>query len=354
MKYIVYLTTNKINNKIYVGVHKTEDPNIFDGYIGNSINIFKANPELKHPKIPFHKAVKKYGYNAFVRSTIQVFDSEEEALNLESLIVDENFIAREDTYNIALGGGLPPLPNKVIYQYSLNGDFIKEWESLVVASKEYNISSNNIGIAATYKRTSANHLWSFIKVDKLNIQEYHIYSPKIPIYLYDINKNYIRSYESMSECFKDLNVNLSTVQRAVKLGNCVNDFYLSTVLSSKFIAPIIPKVTGDIHQYDLDGNYIRSYTNKEELGIFKIGDINRSIREGRTYKGYIWIRGEKLDKVPPRKVNKIRKIGQYTMDGKLVKIFNTLREARIEFPNVSKVLRGTANHCHNFKFKYLE
>lgn len=354
MKYIVYLTTNKINNKIYVGVHKTEDPNIFDGYIGNSINIFKANPELKHPKIPFHKAVKKYGYNAFVRSTIQVFDSEEEALNLESLIVDENFIAREDTYNIALGGGLPPLRNKVIYQYSLNGDFIREWESLVAVSKEYNISSNNIGIAATYKRTSANHLWSFIKVDKLNIQEYHIYSAKIPIYLYDINKNYIRSYESMSECFKDLNVNLSTVQRAVKLGNCVNDFYLSTVLSSKFITPIIPKVTGDIHQYDLDGNYIRSYTNKEELGIFKIGDINRSIKEDRTYKGYIWIRGEKLDKVPPRKVNKIRKIGQYTMDGKLVKTFNTLREARAEFPNVSKVLRGTANHCHNFKFKYLE
>ena len=42
------------------------------------------------------------------------------------------------------------------------------------------------------------------------------------------------------------------------------------------------------------------------------------------------------------------------MDGKLVKTFNTLREARAEFPNVSKVLRGTANHCHNFKFKYLE
>ena len=42
------------------------------------------------------------------------------------------------------------------------------------------------------------------------------------------------------------------------------------------------------------------------------------------------------------------------MDGKLVKTFNTLREARAEFPNVSKALRGIANHCHNFKFKYLE
>ena len=42
------------------------------------------------------------------------------------------------------------------------------------------------------------------------------------------------------------------------------------------------------------------------------------------------------------------------MEGKLVKVFNTLREARVEFPSVSKVLNGTAKHCHNFTFKYLE
>ena len=78
---------NLKNNKIYVGVHGTEDPNIFDGYIGNSINIFKCNNELKYPKIPFHKAVKKYGYNAFKRTTIQIFDTEEEALDLEEQIV---------------------------------------------------------------------------------------------------------------------------------------------------------------------------------------------------------------------------------------------------------------------------
>lgn len=321
MKYIVYLTTNKINNKIYVGVHGTENPDEFDGYIGNSINVFNINSELNHPKIPFHRAVKKYGYSAFVRNIIQVFDTKEEALDLEALIVDENFIAREDTYNITLGGGLPPLHNKAVYQYSLEGEFIKEWKSLTDVSKVYNISGNNIGIAATYKRTSANYLWSFIRVDKLNIQEYNIYNPKIPIHLYDIDKNYIQSYKSMTECFKDLNVNLSTVQRAIKLGTCINNFYLSTILSSKFILPTVPELVGDIHQYNLDGSYVRSYTNKNQLGNFKIGDINRSIKEQRTHKGYIWTRGEKLDSVPPKKVNKIRRVGQFTMDGGFSKNF---------------------------------
>ena len=40
------------------------------------------------------------------------------------------------------------------------------------------------------------------------------------------------------------------------------------------------------------------------------------------------------------------------MDGKYIKTFKTVREARKEFPNVSKVLSGKANHCHNFIFKY--
>ena len=42
LKYIVYLTTNKINNKIYIGVHKT-DPTQFDGYIGCGAYINKPN-----------------------------------------------------------------------------------------------------------------------------------------------------------------------------------------------------------------------------------------------------------------------------------------------------------------------
>lgn len=44
MKYIVYLTTNinsSINgiNRIYIGVHQTKNPEIFDGYIGCGVYV---------------------------------------------------------------------------------------------------------------------------------------------------------------------------------------------------------------------------------------------------------------------------------------------------------------------------
>lgn len=34
MKYIVYKTTCLVNSKIYIGYHRTSNPEVFDGYLG--------------------------------------------------------------------------------------------------------------------------------------------------------------------------------------------------------------------------------------------------------------------------------------------------------------------------------
>lgn len=49
VKYIVYQTTCLVNNKIYIGVHKTHTPDKFDGYLGCDVNI-NFPITLKNPK----------------------------------------------------------------------------------------------------------------------------------------------------------------------------------------------------------------------------------------------------------------------------------------------------------------
>jgi hypothetical protein len=103
MKYIVYCTTNIINKYIYIGWHKTKNPDEFDGYIGNGIYITQPST-YAHPKTKFAYAVKEFGPKNFIRNTIAVFDSLEEATSLEEYIVNEEFLQRSDVYNMVLGG----------------------------------------------------------------------------------------------------------------------------------------------------------------------------------------------------------------------------------------------------------
>jgi len=88
-QYIVYKTTNTINNMIYVGVHKIQ-PNVDDRYLGSN----------KH----LNRSIKKHGRKNFIRDTLFECESKDEAYDLEMIIVDEIFIKRKDVYNEKCGG----------------------------------------------------------------------------------------------------------------------------------------------------------------------------------------------------------------------------------------------------------
>ena len=145
MKYIVYQTVNKINNKIYIGVHGTEIDE-FDGYIGNGVSIYRPATYM-NPKTPFQYAVKKYGIKNFIRTTIKEFENEEDAYKLEEQLVNEQFLKREDVYNLALGGRITELanPRKKVYMYDLNGNFEREFDSVNSAGRFLNPEARGAG-----------------------------------------------------------------------------------------------------------------------------------------------------------------------------------------------------------------
>lgn len=88
MFYYLYQITNLVNNKIYIGVHKTVDIN--DGYMGSGKVI--------------RDAIKKYGIDNFKKDILEYFDTSDAMYAKEKQIVTDEFLLREDVYNLALGG----------------------------------------------------------------------------------------------------------------------------------------------------------------------------------------------------------------------------------------------------------
>lgn len=86
--FTVYKTTCLVNSKIYIGVHKTADPN--DAYLGSGRTLISA--------------VRKYGEASFTKEVLHTYTSEAAAYAKEGELVTEDFVVRDDTYNLIPGG----------------------------------------------------------------------------------------------------------------------------------------------------------------------------------------------------------------------------------------------------------
>lgn len=256
MIWIVYLTTNKVNNKIYIGVHKTASLD-FDGYIGCGVDIFDSN-SYKNPKTHFQYAVKKYGVAAFERTILRSFSNETDALDLEAWLVTKEFVTRPDTYNMELGGGRISKP--------------------------------------------------------LNSKEVHIY---------DINGKYLQSFMSQSDASRFIygdTRNVGTICRAIKTGEFCKGYQVSNI----------------------------KYPFMKDYETFKKGRYSKMVKTIQaTYLG--------TDN-PALQFTRAKKVGQYTLEGKLVKVWDSQTQCcKVgKFTNVQAVIEGKRKQCKGFTFKYIE
>lgn len=361
MKYIIYLTTNlksKINgiNRIYVGVHKTEDPSIFDGYIGCGIYIQQPST-YKYPKTPFQYAVKKYGINAFERKILFIYDNEDEAYKKEGEIVNSDFIKQDHVYNIALGGKVEDrwLP---LYQFDLNGNLIKKWEKSKEAYEFYGYDQDKFKSYKKNKCIFLNSYWSTSPT--INIDEYSRKTLKNPTYLYSKGGKLIKEYSSQTECAKDINYDNGELSRAIKNQTLIKkQYFVSNMLMDEFIIkPRKKYIDKTYYVYTADNKFIGKFIGKELMNAINLhswNHINHIFTKNKNWYKDFYISFEEIDKVPPKRFKNGICIDIYDKYGNFIEQLKSMKEVREKYNIPSSKLKNIQlgdKYYGNYIFKY--
>jgi len=87
--YYVYKTVNLINNKFYIGVHKSKTKHD-KSYFGSGVALSRA--------------IEKHGIENFSNTVLAYYDSLQDAYAAEKLMVTEDTVNQKDCYNMIPGG----------------------------------------------------------------------------------------------------------------------------------------------------------------------------------------------------------------------------------------------------------
>lgn len=266
MNYIVYKTTNLINGKVYVGVHRT-NPEIFDGYIGCGV----SHKDKKKNKKGFPKAVAKYGYSNFKRETLFIFEDSEkgmlQAYTKEAEIVDIDWVKSPHNYNLAVGGKFTVYNNlkKEIAQYTIDGKFIRTWESISEAERCLELTSLSNALNGVSKYCG-NFQWRLYNGDCSDIEP--VQTKEKAIYQFDLQGNLLKVWKSITEASLEFK---NTESAKVNISNALNlrtrqafGYYWS--FKNKFdYNPYTPNKA--VAKYDDFGNFLESYTSIKDAAI---------------------------------------------------------------------------------------
>lgn len=287
--YKIYMHKNKINGKVYIGQTYTS----LRARFGKNGIGYKGCPI-------FWSAIQKYGWGNFEHIIL-----EENITNSESANEREKYYISlynstdcNNGYNIQLGGSEQTKLSLTVYQYSLDGEYIKSYNSVSDANRDNNISDGKISDCCNGKRKSAGgYRWSYEKCE--NLGEYICGTNSKMVHKYSLLGDYIETYEHLSDVVKEMNLT-----HGGHISNCCNgtrDTAYGFMWSYEKHEKINPARNThnqgvSVIQYDLDMNIINKFDNGIEASK-QFGDksqkaymsINRCLnKKSKSAYGYYW------------------------------------------------------------------
>ena len=223
------------------------------------------------------------------------------------------------------------LESNPIYQYSLDGKYIKSWESGKQVERELGFYATNIYLCCNGGQISAyGYLWSYDKKENIEGLDHLEFSQ------YDLDGNYIKTFNNVQKASEELGYKNLAIHEVCRGERRQAGGFLWSYERKNKIEPVKEKHMKNnanskkVYQYTLQGNFIQEWISvsevERELGYSRSMIVDCCNGKRNLACGYLWsyIKVDKMKKVIP----KIRKIKQYTLDKKLIKIWNSATEIK--------------------------
>lgn len=344
MKYIVYITINlkdKLNgqNRVYVGIHKIENPEMFDDYLGDGVRTKQANTFM-FPKSPFQCAVKKFGANSFIRIALYSCNDITEAINKRKELFNEDFIRQDFVYNV-----LDDFNDNKIYQYNKNGKLIKIWDSIEEVVDFFSYPAYKFNLAIKGKYLFLEYFWA---EHKINIDDYDVdFKPHFSFFYTKGGKLlYAQDYYEKKD--------IDYINNQVLVDG---KFYRSNKTMDKFIIkPRRQYLHKTFYVYNNDGTFIGKYVGKELMKVIDLhswAKISKIFSQNNNWYKNFYITLQEVDSVPVKENKNYFDV--YKADGKFVERINSIKELkdRYNIPNarIKDIQRGV-RYFGDYIFKY--
>lgn len=233
----IYAITNLINNKIYVG----SSIDLYTRHYQHKSDLNKGihkNPHLQN-------AWNKYSSENFSFSVIEVVPNVNQLLEREQYWIDTlnvcdreigynalpvagNTIGRKMTEEQVIANRLRQKGSKSILQFDLEGNLIKEWQSISELHREIGISKNTIQWALKNKNKVKNSYFLILKSEftieilneclgnKFGRKGIPLTAKNKKINQYDKNGIFIRTWESIKFAGESLKIQKSHIVSCCK------------------------------------------------------------------------------------------------------------------------------------------
>lgn len=309
-KWCVYVHTNKINNKKYIGISS----NVKQRWHSNGYNYYDQ---------VFGNAIQKYGWDNFEHEILYEDLSKEEASKYEQLLIEKyKTNMKKFGYNRSKGGesgsfgAYDAQLNRMVhvFQYDFDGNFIKEHISISSAVRElrpdYNgHNSFNIPTCCKGKRLSAlGYRWFYTyqgeKIEPIKSpEERTAMSESKVVYQYTLDGYFVMSYKSVTYA-KEITGCTSIQQCANNKLKTAGGFRWFYEYYGERIEPLElkGKIGGTpkkkVYVYDLNMNFLTEYESLHELEQNSLNDFGVLLKtssvskvcngERKKYKNFIF------------------------------------------------------------------